>query len=172
QLLALTSHHAFVRAPREPAERPDAGIAAAARVGEGLVVVISRHALGSLGPQYRPSTTRLLAADALVDTYGLLAAVARWTRGAAGAAARPAAVRHARLAGDVPRRRRLQHAHGRCLSRRGRLGARALVGARRRTTRLERCGEAARTHQRSVDAGIRLCRRAPPAGRLIARTPG
>ena len=80
QLLALTSHHAFVRAPREPAERPDAGIAAAARVGEGLVVVISRHALGALGPQYRPSTTPLLAADALVDTYGFLAAVARWTR--------------------------------------------------------------------------------------------
>jgi len=50
QLLALTSHRAFVRASRSPAPRPDAGIAAAARIGEGLVVVMSRHALGTLGP--------------------------------------------------------------------------------------------------------------------------
>src|SRR5213593_4012286 len=80
QLLALTSHRAFVRASRSPAPRPDAGIAAAARIGEGLVVVISRHALGTLGPQYRPSTTPFLAADALADTRAFLTAVARWTR--------------------------------------------------------------------------------------------
>src|SRR5881296_4270329 len=80
QLLAITSQQAFVRAPKEPAGRPDAGIAAAARIGQGLVVVISRHALGTLGPQYRPSTTPFLAADALADTRAFLTAVARWTR--------------------------------------------------------------------------------------------
>src|SRR5206468_2587478 len=79
QLLAITSQQAFVRAPKEPAGRPDAGIAAAARIGQGLVVVISRHALGTLGPQYRPSTTPFLAADALADTRAFLTAVARWT---------------------------------------------------------------------------------------------
>src|SRR2546430_7962178 len=46
QLLALTSHSAFVRASRSLAPRSDAGVAAAARIGEGLVVVMSRHALG------------------------------------------------------------------------------------------------------------------------------
>src|SRR5207244_636553 len=55
QVLAVTSRHAFVRAPRVPAPRPRAGVAAAARVGDGLVIVISRRALGTLGPQVRPS---------------------------------------------------------------------------------------------------------------------
>src|SRR5437870_4970872 len=80
QLLALTSHSAFVRASRSLAPRSDAGVAAAARIGEGLVVVMSRHALGTLGPQYRPSTTPFLATGPLADTYAFLRAVARWTR--------------------------------------------------------------------------------------------
>src|SRR6267378_4209405 len=80
QLLALTSHRAFVRTSRAPAPRPDAGIAAAVRIGEGLVVVISRHALGTLGPQYRPSTTPFLATGPLADTYAFLRAVARCNR--------------------------------------------------------------------------------------------
>src|SRR5437868_3987741 len=56
-LLAVTSPHAFVRAPRPPrtpSPRGASGVVAAARVGDGLVLVISRHALGALGP--RPPT--------------------------------------------------------------------------------------------------------------------
>jgi len=97
QLLALTSHRAFVRASRSPAPRPDAGIAAAARIGEGLVVVMSRHALGTLGPQYRPSTTPLLATGPLADTHAFLAAVARWTRRPAEWAHVPSATHRAGL---------------------------------------------------------------------------
>src|SRR2546429_451754 len=98
QLLALTSHRAFVRASRSPAPRPDAGIAAAARIGEGLVVVMSRHALGTLGPQYRPSTTPFLATGPLADTYAFLRAVARWTRRPAEWAHVPPATHRASLA--------------------------------------------------------------------------
>src|SRR5436190_1456845 len=94
---ALTSHRAFVRASRSPAPRPDAGIAAAARIGEGLVVVMSRHALGTLGPQYRPSTTPLLATGPLADTHAFLAAVARWTRRPAEWAHVPSATHRAGL---------------------------------------------------------------------------
>ena len=98
QLLALTSHRAFVRTSRAPSPRPDAGIAAAVRIGEGLVVVISRHALGTLGPQYRPSTTPFLATGPLADTYAFLRAVARWTRRPAEWAHVPPATHRASLA--------------------------------------------------------------------------
>ena len=81
QVLAVTSGHAFVRAPsRKPAPRDRAGVAAAARVGDGLVIVISRHALGALGPQFRPGTTPVLQLDALSRTRAFLTALARWTR--------------------------------------------------------------------------------------------
>jgi len=80
QVLAVTSRHAFVRAPRVPAPRPRAAVAAAARVGDGLVIVISRHALGTLGPQFRPSTAPILQLDALARTRAFLTALARWTR--------------------------------------------------------------------------------------------
>jgi len=53
---------------------------AAARVGDGLVLVISRHALGALGPQFRPTTAPLQQPDALERTRGFLTALARWTR--------------------------------------------------------------------------------------------
>src|SRR3989440_5150894 len=82
-LLAVTSSHAFVRAPRPPrtaSPRGAAGVVAAARVGEGLVLVISRHALGALGPQFRPTTAPLQQPDALERTRGFLTALARWTR--------------------------------------------------------------------------------------------
>ena len=82
-LLAVTSRHAFVRAPRPPrtaSPREAAGVVAAARVGDGLVLVISRHALGALGPQFRPTTAPLQQPDALERTRGFLAALARWTR--------------------------------------------------------------------------------------------
>src|SRR2546421_1382177 len=82
-LLAVTSSHAFVRAPRPPrtpSPRGAEGVAAAARVGEGLVLVISRHALGALGPQFRPTTAPLQQPDALERTRGFLTGLARWTR--------------------------------------------------------------------------------------------
>jgi len=45
-----------------------------------LVIVISRHALGTLGPQFRPSTAPILQLDALARTRAFLTALARWTR--------------------------------------------------------------------------------------------
>src|SRR5260370_19890046 len=78
-LLAVTSRHAFVRAPRQPSARGGAGVVAAARIGEGLVVVVSRHALAALGPQFRATTAPLLPVDALERTEAFLTALARWT---------------------------------------------------------------------------------------------
>src|SRR5207249_7518126 len=57
-----------------------AGVAAAARVGDGLVIVISRHALGTLGPQFRPRTAPILQLNALARTRAFLTPLARWTR--------------------------------------------------------------------------------------------
>ncbi|HYT05119.1 MAG TPA: hypothetical protein VEM13_09610 [Gemmatimonadales bacterium] len=79
QLLAVTGRHVFVRSPHGSASRAGAGVAAATRIGEGLVVVISRHALGALGPQFRPTTAPVLQPDALARTHDFLTAVARWT---------------------------------------------------------------------------------------------
>src|SRR2546429_41269 len=82
-LLAVTSLHAFVRAPRPPrapSPRGGAGVVAAARVGDGLVLVISRHALGALGPQFRPTTAPPPQPAALERTRGLLTALARRPR--------------------------------------------------------------------------------------------
>jgi hypothetical protein len=88
QLLAMTSRHAFVRAPRTsrapstPAARGGAGVAAATRVGDGLVVVMSRYALGALGPQPRALTTAMVPPppEPLGHTREFLTALARWTR--------------------------------------------------------------------------------------------
>jgi hypothetical protein len=80
ELLAVTGRHTFVRAPRGAAAQPGAGVAAAVRIGDGLVVVISRYALGALGPQFRPTTAPVLELDALGHTHDFLAALARWTR--------------------------------------------------------------------------------------------
>src|SRR4029077_9577952 len=77
---AFTSRHAFVRAPRTPAARPRAGVAGAARVGQGLVGGLRRHALRALGPQFRSTTAPVLQLDALERTRDFLAALARWTR--------------------------------------------------------------------------------------------
>ena len=79
QVLAVASRQAFVRTPRGPAPSPDAPIAAAVRTGGGLVVVISRNALGALGPRGRAATTPILAPDALTRTHEFLTALARWT---------------------------------------------------------------------------------------------
>ena len=82
QVLARSSATAFVRPPREaPAPRPRAAVVAAARVGDGLVLVVSRHALAGGGTDLRPST--LPAATAPTDarrSRAFLQALARWTR--------------------------------------------------------------------------------------------
>ena len=80
QLLAMTSPHALVRAPRTPAARGRAGVVAAVRIGTGLVVVASRHALGAVGPQFRSTTAPVQQLDALTQTRAFLVALARWTR--------------------------------------------------------------------------------------------
>jgi hypothetical protein len=98
QLLAVTTRHAFVRAPRVPAARAGAGVVAAARIGDGLVVVISRHALGALGPQFRSGTAPGLQVEALARTREFLTALARWTRRPAEWAHVPPAARGTSLA--------------------------------------------------------------------------
>src|SRR5881296_3854186 len=80
QLIAVTSRHAFVRIPRTPTPQPPAGVVAATRIGDGLVGVASRHALGALGPQFRSTTAPLQQLDALERTHEFLGALARWTR--------------------------------------------------------------------------------------------
>src|SRR5437764_3338006 len=76
QLIAVTSRHAFVRIPRTPASRPRAGVVAATRIGDGLVVVTSCHALGALRPQIRATTAPLQQHAALARTQEFLAALA------------------------------------------------------------------------------------------------
>jgi hypothetical protein len=82
QVLARSSPTAFVRLPREaPAPRPRAAVAAAARVGEGLILVLSRHALAGLGPDLRPSTMPAAMGSTDASRTGrFLGALARWTR--------------------------------------------------------------------------------------------
>jgi hypothetical protein len=55
-------------------------VAAATRIGDGLVVVISRHALGALGQQPHATTTAMLPLESLGRTREFLTALARWTR--------------------------------------------------------------------------------------------
>lgn len=82
QVLARTSPTAFIRAPREaPAPRPRVAVVAASRVGDGLVLVVSRHALAAAGTDLRPSTLPApLAVEALSRTRIFLEGLARWTR--------------------------------------------------------------------------------------------
>jgi len=82
QALAKSSATAFVRPPREaPAPRHGAAIVAAARVGEGLVLVVSRHALSGGGPDLRPTTLPPVAApNDAARGREFLNALARWTR--------------------------------------------------------------------------------------------
>src|SRR5881396_2772725 len=79
QVLAVTSREAFVRTFKGPEPSLEAPIAAAVRAGGGLVVVISRNALGTLGAQYRAATMPILAPDALARSREFLTALARWT---------------------------------------------------------------------------------------------
>ena len=82
QVLAIVSLGPATRPAKGPAPQPHSGapIAAASRLGDGLVVVISRHALGALAPQNRSTTMPLLQLAALGGTRDFLTALARWTR--------------------------------------------------------------------------------------------
>lgn len=80
QVLAVVSPNASTQHPKGVPPPPVVPIAAASRLGEGLVVVISRHALGALAPQSRPTTMPLLQLAALEGTDEFLTALARWTR--------------------------------------------------------------------------------------------
>ena len=82
QALARTSGTAFIRPPRDaPAPRGGAVVVAASRVGNGLVLVLSRHALGAAGADLRPSTLPPTAGPEDVrHTRAFLDALARWTR--------------------------------------------------------------------------------------------
>ena len=94
QALARTSPTAFVRPPREgPGARPRAAVVAAARIREGLVLVLSRHALASLGTDLRPSTFSPISGSAdAMRRREFLDALARWTlRPAEWASVAPAA---------------------------------------------------------------------------------
>jgi hypothetical protein len=77
QVLARTTATAFVR-PGGP--RPLAAVVAATRLGNGLVVVVSRHALSALGTDLRASTVPALALDDPGTARTFLVALARWTR--------------------------------------------------------------------------------------------
>jgi hypothetical protein len=74
--------HVLAVANRKAAQpaAPDVPVAAATRLGDGLVIVVSRYALGALAPQLRPTTMPLLRLDALGETETFLTALARWTR--------------------------------------------------------------------------------------------
>lgn len=94
QALARSSATAFVRPPREePGSRPRAAVVAAARVGEGLVLVLSRHALAALGADLRASTRPPATAPGdAARGRTFLGALARWTlRPAEWASVAPAA---------------------------------------------------------------------------------
>lgn len=94
QALARSSATAFVRPPREgPGARPRAAVVAAARIREGLVLVLSRHALASLGTDLRPSTFSPVMGSADAERRReFLDALARWTlRPAEWASVAPAA---------------------------------------------------------------------------------
>jgi len=80
QVLAVASLGPPARPAKDAALHLGAPIAAASRLGNGLVVVISRHALGALGPQSRPTTMPMLQLGALGDAEDFLTALARWTR--------------------------------------------------------------------------------------------
>ena len=57
-----------------------APVMAAARLGDGLLVVTSRHALAALGPELRTSTAPFLAVTDVERARIFLVALARWTR--------------------------------------------------------------------------------------------
>ena len=57
-----------------------APVMAGTRLGDGLIVVTSRHALGALGAELRTSTAPFLGGPELARARTFLVALARWTR--------------------------------------------------------------------------------------------
>jgi hypothetical protein len=87
QALARTTATAFVRpagGPVRPGSPPltraRAVVLAATRLRDGLVIVVSRHALSALGTDVRASTVPALGLDDLAAARTFLTALARWTR--------------------------------------------------------------------------------------------
>jgi hypothetical protein len=81
QALARATAAAFVRRPgQRPEPQPGAVVAAASRVGPGLVVVASRHALGALGVERQTADRPLLDPEGLAAARTFLVTLARWTR--------------------------------------------------------------------------------------------
>ncbi len=98
EILAVASHRLPERSRKPESATLAAPVAAASRVGDGLVVVISRYALGALGPQDRPPATPVLELDARADTRDFLTGLARWVRRPAEWAHVPPAERRGPLA--------------------------------------------------------------------------
>jgi len=80
QVLAMVNASPATKPANGAAPAPGAPVAAATRLSNGLVVVISRHALGALAPQNRPTTMPMLQRGAIGTTRDFLTALARWTR--------------------------------------------------------------------------------------------
>lgn len=88
QAVARAAPTAYVEpAGQPPRPRPTAAVVAADRVGDGLVVVASRHTLGVLGPEFRPPPADARAgpdgaggSTAAARARRFLIALARWTR--------------------------------------------------------------------------------------------
>src|SRR5881275_3019739 len=184
-LLAVTSLHAFVRAPRPPrapsprgvGARPPRGARRARRAAAGTGSGGARppaacaarrcgHDRTAARPrsQARPRDQRSRMAAAAGDARPLGAAPA-----VAGRAPRCAARSLARFTRHAARCRRVQSARRRCRPGGSGLGARALGGAGRRAARLGGRGGPARADERRVDSGARLRSRAPQSRRFVAR---
>ncbi len=73
------SHPLIAPAAAALAHAADAPVMAAMRVGDGLVVVASRHALAALGTERRAGAPPLPADQHLLRTRTFLVALARWT---------------------------------------------------------------------------------------------
>lgn len=106
QALARSSATAFARpAGQAPAPSARAPTVAASRVGPGLVVVASRHALAAAGADIRPSTLPAVpGSEELARSRTFLVALARWTRRPAEwAGVAPAAARRPLLRAEARR---------------------------------------------------------------------
>lgn len=85
QMLARAGPAAYVQpVGQAPQPRPRATVVAADRIGDGLVVIASRHTLGILGPEYRSggsATDVVSTTPVAVDrARRFLVSLARWTR--------------------------------------------------------------------------------------------
>jgi hypothetical protein len=105
QVLARAPATASIHRPgAAPLSRANAPVVAASRVGQGLVIVISRHMLGAVGTELRAGVRSPLARDSLAATQRFLEVLAHWTRHPAEWAAIPPATGLGRLALTAPPR--------------------------------------------------------------------